>query len=194
MEAMSVKMEGSKEVKTFLSGLPEHLFGESKIIFQKSAFSITNKIKTNATNILKVRTGHLKRSIGSKVSGTKLSTLNMSIYAAGKVGAANVVYAPIHEFGGTIRAKNAYRNVPGGPYLNIPAPDNKTPAGVMRMSARQVFAQGGHIGGKVVWLGDKPMFFLVKSVKIKARLGMVDAANEEIPTMLTAFKNMPLEG
>ncbi len=191
---MQVQIQGAQEVKTFLSKLPKRLFDESKLIFQKTAFNIENKTKENATNILSVRTGNLKRSINSKVFGTKISDLNMSIFTAGIVGGAQVVYAPIQEFGGTIRAKNAYKNVPGGPYLNIPAPANKTAAGVQRMGAQEVFNQGGYVAGKVVYLNGEPMFWLVKSVTIPARLGMLKAAEDEIPTMLSEFKNMDMEG
>lgn len=193
MEAIKIKIEGFEEVKTFLSELPESFFDKSKLIFQKSKFRIENKIKKNATNILSVRTGNLKRSIGSEVGGKTLSELNMSIYAAGKIGGQTVVYAPIQELGGVIKAKNAYKNVPGGPYLNIPATANKTAAGVQRMSAKQVFANGGFVAGKAVYLNGEPMFYLVKSVTIKPRLGMVDAATDDIPTMLAAFNDMDLE-
>lgn len=200
MKAMQIKIEEFDEVRTFLSNLPEDLFKKSKLIFRKTAFSIENKTKKNATDILKVRTGNLKRSIGSEVGGNSLSELNLSVYAAGKIGGQTVVYAPIQELGGVIKAKNAYKNVPGGPYLNIPGLANKTAAGVQRMSAKQVFANGGFINGRTVMRGGDDnarafdvMFYLVKSVTIKPRLGMVDAATDEIPTMLAAFNNMDLE-
>lgn len=50
-------------------------------------------------------------------------------------------YAPTHETGGTIRAKRAYMNLPGGPYLKA----NQTASGVMHRSARDVFSSGGYI-------------------------------------------------
>lgn len=188
------EIKGSKEVKTFLSGLPTKLYDNTKEIFQKSAFNIENKTKDNATNTLNVRTGNLRRAISSEVFGTTLGALGFSVFTAAKVGGSEVVYAPIQEKGGTVVAKNAYKKVPGGPYLNIPAPANKTAAGVMRMGAREVFAKGGYIAGRVVYLDGKPMFFLVKSVTIPARLGMEEAANAEIPTLLSNLRLMKMEG
>lgn len=190
---MKVEMKNADEVKTFLSRMPRKMFDETKEVFQKNAFDIEGEIKSNATTKLKVRTGNLRRSFGSEVTGNKLANLGLSIYAAGRVGGDTVVYAPVHEFGATIKAKNAYRNVPGGPYLNIPAPANKTPAGVQRMSARMVFNQGGYIAGKVVYQNGRPMFYLVKSVTIPARLGMFEAVESGIPTILSDLQNIDLE-
>lgn len=189
---MQVEMK-DKEVQTFLSKMSSNMFDDAKDIFQQNAFNIENKIKSNATTNLNVRSGTLRRSFGSEVSGEKLANLSLSIYAAGRVGGETVVYAPVHEFGATIKAKNAYKNVPGGPYLNIPAPANKTPAGVQRMSAKMVFSRGGYIAGKVVYLNGQPMFYLVKKVTIPPRLGMIEAVESEIPTILSDLQNMSME-
>jgi len=105
-----------------------------------------------------------------------------------------VVYAPIHEYGGVIKAARAYRKVPGGPYLNIPASANKTKAGVMRYTAKDVFQMGGYIrriGRRWgVMLGKQLMFTLHKEVTIPARLGFRDAVDAEIPTLLSELNRL----
>lgn len=179
----------SAEVNAFLRTLPEEIFSLAKAYFQEAAMSADAKIKENATSKLKVRTGNLRKSIRFEVSGTTLATIKASIYAAGAIGANTIVYAPIHEYGGTIKAKNAYKGVPGGPYLNIPADENKTPAGVTRKQAREVFNMGGYRVGKVVYLNGVAMFYLVKQVTIKPRLGMVKAVEDEIPTLLDKLRS-----
>lgn len=173
-----------QEVNEWLKILPEETFTAAKTIFHKRLFEAKATTQQNATTKLHVRTGALKRSIHFEVKGTSIKTLRASLHAAGKVGGQTIKYAPINEYGGTIRAKNAYTRVPGGPYLNIPAPDNKTPAGVMRMGAREVFNQGGEIKGRAVYLNGVAMFYLVKSVDIPARLGMNDAADDVVPSLL----------
>ena len=100
------------------------------------------------------------------------------------------MYAPTHEFGATIKAKNAYKGVPGGPYLNIPTRNNKTPAGVTMLQAREVFNQGGYIakfksGRYGVMMDGQLMFSLHKEVEIPKRLKMIETAEGEIPTMLS---------
>lgn len=194
MAELNVKIEGEQEVLTLLSKLPDTLYKNSETVFKKSSFALQKKVQQNATKKLKVRTGLLRRSIGRSTFGASLSTLGFSVFSEARVGGNAVVYAPIHEYGGTVKAKNAYKKVPGGPYLNIPAPGNKTPAGVQRLGAREVFNQGGYIRGKVVYLNGEPMFWLVKSVKIKARLGMEKAAADEIPTLLAGLKEISMEG
>ena len=74
--------------------------------------------------------------------------------------------------------------------MNIPSSYNKTAAGVMRMGAREVFAGGGYIrpisnGRYAVFMNGVPMFWLVKSVKIPARLQMVATIQGEVPTLLS---------
>jgi hypothetical protein len=54
------------------------------------------------------------------------------------------------------------------------------------MKAREVFNAGGFIAKKTVFnAAGEPMFWLVKSVRIPARLGMLEAAEDEIPTILS---------
>jgi len=183
------------EVKQYIKQLPESTFKQARKVFAKAVLAADTKVKDNAANKLHVRTGALVRSLSQEVVGDRIGNLSASIYSGGTDGGKPLVYARIHEFGGTVTAKNAYKGVPGGPYLNIPLPDNKTPAGVMRMTARMVFAQGGSIGlskkgNWIVFLEDKAMFYLKKSVTIEPRLGMRDAAEAQIPVLLQDLVNI----
>ena len=178
-----VELVNLKEVQDYIETIPKVSFPAAKEVFSKSAISAANVVKQMKN--LGIRSGALKKSIQQGVSGTDFDTLRASVYSAQGFGGSQVKHAPMQEFGGTIKAKNAYKGVPGGPYLNIPVGSNLTPAGVMRKSARTVFAEGGHIRGRSVWLGDSMMFALVKSVKLKPRLGMTDAVEDEIPTLLS---------
>lgn len=166
------------------------LFKGAKKEFQRSALNMTTEIKDNATNKLDVRSGHLRQSIGQEVTGNSLLNLSASVFSNSMAGGEPVVYAPVHEYGAeddnAIKAKDKYLRVKGGPYLNIPTAANKTPAGVMRRSAREVFGmKGAHIRGRSVWVGETMMFYLVKKVEIKPRLGMRDAVDNEIPHLLS---------
>lgn len=189
-QTINVDVVGLEEVKGWLSKFPEETYQTARDAIHSAMFRAKAKTQQNAKTILKVRSGALRRSIRFSTSGKTLSTIRGSFYAAHKEKGATVAYAPIHEYGGTIKAKNAYKKVPGGPYLNIPAKANKTPAGVMRSSARQVFQNGGFIRGRTIVLKGKVMFYLVKQVKIRARLGMNKAAEDEIPTLLGELQNL----
>jgi len=106
------------------------------------------------------------------------------------VAGVPVKYAPLQEFGGIIKAINKYTGVSGGPYLNIPTKSNLTPAGVMKKSAKELFNAGAHIhkskaGNWGVFIGGSMMMVLKKKVVIPARLGMIDAADDQIPTILS---------
>jgi len=193
----TVILIGVDEVRNLLQGFPKHLFDKAKKEVSRSVFNVQKAIvspmKTGA-NDLQSRTGNLARSIKTRVIGTSLKTLS------GKVDTESI-YAPIHEIGGTITAKKAYSNLQGGPFLNIPSSQNKTAAGVMRKSATVVFSEGGYIipinapkARYAVMLGGIPMFWLVKSVYIKARLKMMKSASDEVPTLLSNINNILLEG
>ena len=197
---MDVTVTNLREVLTELNRVPMMWFDGAKTAFQKATLAASNQTKDNATSILNVRSGRLRQSIGQEVKGTAISNIKASVFS-GPAGGQPVKYAAIHEFGsqellgGPIRAIDKYLGVPGGPYLNIPARDNKTPAGVTRMQAREVFNNGGYIdrmrSGKYgVFMDGKLMFVLVKSVTIPARLGMRDAVDAQIPTLLSDLMDL----
>jgi len=68
------------------------------------------------TNSLSRRSGRAVKSIEAsvRVSGNTINDVR------GEIG--GVGYLKIQEFGGTIKAKNAFKHLPGGPYLTIPLP------------------------------------------------------------------------
>jgi phage gpG-like protein len=192
---MEVRINNLDSVTRSLNRTAGMWFDAAKVAFQKATLNASNKTKDNATGALKVRSGHLRQSINQEVTGTNIQTLKASVFSASVVGGAPVVYAPIHEFGGTIQAIDKYLGVPGGPYLNIPTTANKTAAGVTRLQAREVFNQGGYIvrmrSGKYgVFSNGELMFTLVNRVEIPARLGMRDAADEQIPTLLSELADL----
>ena len=187
-----VTVVGTEEVAELLRALPGNTFDAAKAAISKAVLN-THATVSSYSGGLKNRSGVLRRSLKTDVYGTKLSNVGGDVYT-------DVVYAPIQEKGGTIRAKNAYHGVPGGPYLNLPLPANKTAAGVMRQDARSVFAAGGYIiksriGNYIVMSGtSQPMFVLKKQVTIPARLGMEKAAEDEIPTLLAVLNEELLRG
>lgn len=169
------------EVQNWLSEIPDESFDAVSEEVTRALASADENIKTKTE--LKRRTGNLMKSIQIRVQGSDFESLEASIYTTS-------VYAPTHEYGATIRAKNAYKGVPGGPYLNIPTDANKTPAGVTRMTATQVFAAGGFIckfqSGKYgLMLNGEVVYTFHKQVTIPKRLKMIEYTENEIPTMLS---------
>lgn len=187
--------------------IPQTLFRESRSIFRDVGFKAQRAVVQSIANgPLYRRTGALARSIGTATTGNKIANLSMSVFSQNPGGERAVVYAPIHETGGLIKARDKYLRVPGGPYLNIPLDSNKTAAGVTRQSARTVFREGGNLlrtrrGG---WLVVKnligaagelrivPMFALVKQVRIPARLRMRETVSDFVPQMLERLRSMTI--
>jgi hypothetical protein len=172
------------EVRTLLERMPGHVFGQTKIAITTAVFRSHAIISENARTKLHIRTGALRRSITPIVTGNDMNTLVGSVWS-------DMIYAPLQEVGGTVRPKNnKYAHVPGGPYINIPLAPNKTPAGVMRSTSRQVFTTGGYIaksqaGNWIVFShDDKPMFILVKQAVVPPRLGMQKAQEAVVPELL----------
>jgi phage gpG-like protein len=169
-----------KEVTEYIKSIPAESFDIFKEELAKTLLSADADVKKNTD--IETRSGKLMQSITTELTGTDFSNLKASIYT-------NCIYAPIHEYGGTVRAKKAYLKVPGGPYLNIPTNENKTPAGVMRLGAKEVFNRGGYIAkaGKHygVFLNGQMMFTLVSSVTVPPRLHMITSVEGEIPTFLS---------
>ena len=178
------------EVMDYIEGIPADTFGIAKTEIATALLKADADIKTDTT--LKTRTGDLFKSIKTAVTGTNLSTLQASIYT-------DSVYAPVHEYGATIKAIDKYMGVPGGPYLNIPTDSNKTAAGVTRLQAREVFNQGGNIvkfsSGKYgLMLEGTVLFTLHSQVTVKARLNMTEKTEDQIPTMLSRIAERIGEG
>lgn len=173
---VDVTVKNLTEVQQYLKGLPVDAFTVAKKEIARTLMEVDTKVKT--TSDLSVRTGNLFKSLQINVGGSSLKDLHASYFTGS-------IYAPTHEYGATIRARDKYLRVPGGPYLNIPTAANKTAAGVTRLQAREVFNMGGYISGKGVYLGEQLMFTLHKSVTIKARLKMIETTENEVPTLLS---------
>jgi len=195
-EILRVEVKNLAEINNYLSDLPSVAFKDVKQVFSQAVTDADAKTKMSfVTGGLKSRTGMLWRSLRTSVTGISLNSLRASIYSASNVSGTPVRYAVLHEYGGTVRAIDKYRNVPGGPYLNIPTSANKTPVGVMKKSARMLFNEGAYIkkskaGNWGVFLGSQMMMLLRKEVTIPARLGMRDAADEQFPTILSKIADL----
>lgn len=189
----------SGAVEALVASYPQEIYSVFRGAVEVSTLAVQRKVTNNfgtGRDKLKVRSGKLRNSLVTIVEGSTINTLIARVQAGG--GAQRVKYAVLQEKGtgdlpgGAIKPKNGkYANVEGGPYLNIPLRDNKTPSGVMRKNAQQVFAEGGTIfksrTGKwfVKSAQGQLMFILVKSVKFKGRLGMFKAKNEQIPLLMS---------
>lgn len=180
-----VEVKGLEELDLYIKGLPRGMLKEAKTEYSRAAFNVHKEVSDRIRfGPLHSRTGNLLRSLTPEVHGSNLKNLGSSV-------SSTASYAPIQERGGEINAKRAYRRVEGGPYLNIPTSANKTAAGVMKLSARDVFTAGGYIrpinARKAkfgVFLNGRLMFALVKQVTIPPRLGMQQAADDEIPSLI----------
>lgn len=118
---------------------------------------------------LKSRTSALRGSI----KAGKFEESGDSIRASVVAGGGDAFYARIHEYGGTIRAKNVQN-------LTIPVGEALTAMGVARFSARQVIADPSAYGYTSTFfkhgmlfansgLRITPLFVLRPSVRIPAR-------------------------
>ncbi len=190
---INVRVTGLDEVQRIMRGMPDALYDGAKKEFNRAAINVHRRVsaRVRGGSPLHSRSGSLRRSIRFRTSGGSLKTLHSNIWAG-------TIYAPIHETGGTIRAKNAYSGIDGGPYLNIPLPPNKTAAGVTRLQAREVFNRGGYIvrglsGNYVVMLDDQPYFVLKKQITLPPRLGMEKEAVREVPTLISRLRSIPFE-
>ena len=187
------------DIQDVFRGYREAAFPLVKQAFSQSVFAIHKQVMDNTRTALKRRTGTLAKSLKTAISGDTIDNLEAYVYS-------DVIYSDTQEYGATITAKNAYKGVPGGPYLNIPLPANKTPAGVQKLSAFQVFQRGGtimksrHNNYLIVEISKgrgankgktivKPMFVLKKEVKIPPRLGIRQAIENEMPNMLDNIRN-----
>jgi len=175
-------------VRAYLEGLPSSMFQAAKQAISSAVANTHERVVTNTA--LHRRTGALMRSIHTETHGGDLRSLGGSVFSRG------TRYASIQETGGVVRAKRAYRGVPGGAYLNIPLPLNKTASGATRKTARQVFQAGGTIvksrRGNYIVLSNigTPMFVLKKQVTIPARLGMQKAADDEIAPLMVRMREL----
>ena len=200
MAQQPIVIKGGDEVITLLSQMPDHLLEVAREVLRDSMFSMQKKVKGDfgKSGKLKVRTGDLARSIRFTTQGQSLGSFQASFFSRSP-------YAPIQEFGGKIKAIDKFTFLDGTPYLAIPSDINKTKAGVTRLSVRDAFSMRGQTrivklraGGKSRYMildrDMGPLFWLVNEVEIPARLGMTKAAEDEIPTIMSRFNELILEG
>lgn len=176
-----IKITLKNNTLEFINELPESIFIQAKKAISAATINVYVDVLYNTMNVLKVRTGKLKQSIQYSIIGNNLNNLRASVWS-------DVSYAKIQETGGII-IPSKYKNIPGGPYLSIPIGFNLDSRGVMRFNSKQVFSNGGFIKKpNRKWLiFDKigrPMFVLVKQVRIPPRLGMIKAQENAIPQLL----------
>lgn len=173
MPDIELKLD-KKQLRDILGKINRLKPTERNSIIYKAMLHATNlverKLKLNLSGqILKVRSGKLRQSIGSRVfaSETGITGLAGSGVRSGK----RMIYANIHETGGLITAKKAK-------YLTIPLDAAKTPAGAPRKPKARDWqntfvlrTKGGELmivqkNGKK---GIIPLYILKKSVNIPKR-------------------------
>lgn len=162
-----VAVNGFKETLANLDKAGKKVKTEKRIKMEKASVYLKNYIQKN-----KLSGDPLKRRSANLVNQMNYNVEDKNNITTGKVG-NRMVYAAIHETGGTIKAKRAK-------YLTIPLPAAMTPRGVLRKPARQwtdTFVRNKIIfqkkGKKVV-----PLFVLKESVTIPARPYISTALNE----------------
>ena len=163
------------------------------IIFASA--KIEDKLKQNISGpILKVVTGHLRQSIGSKVEFSKKEI--KGIIGSGVRTGNRVVYADILEKGGVIKPKKAK-------FLTIPIGENKTKTEKIAYRARDfenTFIRKGIIFQNLGKGKIRPLFLLKSSVTIpdfmylSQTAGQMESIVEEsINAVLEEIKNKQKE-
>lgn len=163
------------------------------IIFASA--KIEDKLKQNISGpILKVVTGHLRQSIGSKVEFSKDEI--KGIIGSGVRTGNRVVYADILEKGGVIKPKRAK-------FLTIPIGENKTKTEKIAYKARDfenTFIRKGIIFQNLGKGKIRPLFLLKSSVTIpdfmylSQTAGQMESIVEEsINAVLEEIKNKQKE-
>jgi phage gpG-like protein len=190
--AAAIAITGAEDLQRMLRRLPEDVFASTKEAFTVATFNAhAGILRRLRGNPMQSRTGNLARTILPEVKGSTMATLKASVYSTAG-------YARIHELGGVVKARDKYRWLPGGPYLNIPTDANKTGAGVMRRSSTDVFRAGGKVmkgpEGFGLYLNGMRMFRFARKVTIKPQLGMRDTVTAEIPTLLSTLNDLLLKG
>lgn len=106
---------GKEELFAKFQALTEEMQGESLIAAaQAGATVIINAAKNNIKDEDLMRTRNLSRSIHSEVGASSATRASVDV-------GTDVEYAAIHEFGGTVTAKNGkYLAIPVGSYKGSP--------------------------------------------------------------------------
>jgi phage gpG-like protein len=184
---LALKAKGLKEAKAMTQRVRKNIDRVLMEAAEAGAVEAVRFIKQErlSGDPIKVRTGHLRRSIRHKLFPRDLKAV---------VG-TNVIYAETLEEGDTITPKRAR-------LLTIPMPAVMTPAGVARGSAREVtknyrdsWWEKSESGTPILW-GLKtdasrkpiPLFWGAKKVTIKGRHFFRDALEHVRPGVLKDAK------
>lgn len=156
--------------------------------FQQATADVERQLKLNASGrYLKVRSGHLRNSIQSKVirdTGELRSVVGSNVRSGRRLP-----YASIHEEGGTIRPKRAQ-------WLAVPLPSALTPSGVLRKKPTEwdnTFFRKSKAGNLILFQkqGKKivPLFIMKKRVTVPASKYMSRTIREMKSRILNIISN-----
>lgn len=178
-------------IKQFLKELPDDAYNDARKVFEEVGEDVYKAIQDRADGKgVRRRSGSLYNSIRFNIGGTDLKSLRMSI-------TTNSPYAAAHEEGATIRAKNKYMWLRGGPYMNIPTAANTRSDGRPISDARTLFNTGARIKsgntGFGIYSGATKMMHLAKVVKIPARLRFRETGVDYFPTLLSRLEEVFLK-
>ncbi len=181
----------TKRLEAAMKKAPEALYRRLREAFRLGHQKFLNRFKRErlrsgkSEDGVQSRSRRLSRSFDSETRGDSLATLETETYSAG------VRHARIHEYGGEIVPRTKQ-------YLTIPldaARAGDREGAIARTSARH-FSNTFFLTtkvGKLLLMGSptegrsdevKPLFLLVKSVMLKARLGFRKLWNEMEPAYL----------
>ncbi len=113
MTEVAIKIKGMGRLNKRLSNLSKNLARQLPDTVFEAVNLLKNEIKSKALSgqILKVQTGVLRRSV-------KTDTWGSGKKSGGKVG-TNIVYAPIHEFGGRTGRNHASKIPARRPFSTV---------------------------------------------------------------------------
>ena len=114
MITVQTQVIGAQEVIARIEGLPARIRAVVVGALDEYGQELSGTIKEDKLSgqVLNVRSGDLRNSI------TPLEAVEGEVMSGGAGGGAGIVYAKIHEYGGTITAKNA-------PYLRFRTDDGR---------------------------------------------------------------------
>lgn len=187
---VAVKADDWDRLPEAMAKCPKYLYEEWKVAGGRYLAGWIGKFKrenvTKGGDGVNTRSGALRRAFTQVVHGTDLDSLR---FVAGTVH-VGLPYAHIQEFGGVVTPKRAK-------WLTIPLAAAKTPAGVARFSARDALSRdnvhfirtkrGRPMIVEMNAKSWKPLFLLVKRVKIAKRLGFFDSWKRADPGFTKAL-------
>lgn len=181
---VTTDLKGFSEVSKALKTLDKRVFPDIKKLFEQYGRELQRRMVLQSTGgKLKRRSGEMARGWVQASGGINLKSLFSEVQNA-------VKYVAIHQFGGVIRARSSK-------FLTIPTDQNKTPAGVARVSARQLFqTKKAFVRGGVIFENrgqgknrkPVPMFILKKEVRIPKRLMFLEQAEALAAVVLNKMK------